>query len=175
MKNKNFAKIIVVFLLFFSLFVLASCDNTSTESHPEISQQTSKEETSETSTETSEQNPITVETEVKVFVGDTYQLEPQQNGVSASEFSYNTSNVNIATVTKKGEIKGKQDANVLSNGMGGIIGIIVDNSWFAFIGKNEVGLGDNKYLGKIIDSINIYYPGIDRTKNYIECCYDINQ
>lgn len=109
MKNKNFAKIIVVFLLFFSLFVLASCDNTSTESHPEISQQTSKGETSETSTETSEQNPITVETEVKVFVGDTYQLEPQQNGVSASEFSYNTSNVNIATVTKKGELKGKTE------------------------------------------------------------------
>ena len=109
MKNKNFAKILIVLLLIFSSFMLTSCDNTPTVSQPEMSKEISKEETSETSTETSKQNPITVETEITIFVGDTYQLEPQQNGVSASEFSYNTSNVNIATVTKKGEVKGKSE------------------------------------------------------------------
>lgn len=109
MNLKKFATVIVAFLLLFALFALTSCDNTPTESQPEISKSTSKEETSETSSETSKQNPITVETEVTVFVGDTYRLEPKQDGVSASDFSYNTSNVKIATVTTKGEITGKAE------------------------------------------------------------------
>lgn len=107
MKFNKFFNIIVITLLLSTLLLLCACDDTPTESRPEVSKAESREEVSETSTETSEKNPISIEDTITVFVGDTYQLEPQQSGATSSDFRYNTSNVNIATVTTKGVVTGK--------------------------------------------------------------------
>jgi len=107
MKFNKFFNIIVITLLLSTLLLLCACDDTPTESRPEVSKAESREEVSETSTETSEKNPISIEDTITVFVGDSYQLEPQQSGATSSDFRYNTSNVNIATVTTKGVVTGK--------------------------------------------------------------------
>ena len=107
MKFNKFFNIIVITLLLSTLLLLCACDDTLTESRPEVSKAESREEVSETSTEASEKNPISIEDTITVFVGDSYQLEPQQSGATSSDFRYNTSNVNIATVTTKGVVTGK--------------------------------------------------------------------
>ncbi len=107
MKFNKFFNIIVITLLLSTLLLLCACDDTPTESRPEVSKAESREEVSETSTETSEKNPISIEDTITVFVGDSYQLEPQQSGATSNDFRYNTSNVNIATVTTKGVVTGK--------------------------------------------------------------------
>ena len=66
-----------------------------------------------------------------------------------------------------GTVNGNGDIDVLSNGMGGIIGTCVDNAYFLFIGKEEV-LPENKYF----DSIEVPVVKSGQTINVIVYCYN---
>lgn len=110
MKQKTFIKICLLFILVVAMLTLSACDNTPTESSSNNSIATSIPETSDTSKEESKPtNPITIEETVTVYVGDTLKLEPSQTGATPSDFHFNTSNVNIATVSAKGIITGKAE------------------------------------------------------------------
>lgn len=65
-----------------------------------------------------------------------------------------------------GSITGMQDINILSNGIGGIIGTVVDNSWFLYLGKEEI-FPSNKYF----QSIEVSVLEWGETENNITNCY----
>lgn len=66
-----------------------------------------------------------------------------------------------------GTINGNGDIDVLSNGMGGIIGSCVDNAYFLFIGKEEV-LPENKYF----DAIEVPVVKMGQSVNEVMYCYN---
>lgn len=72
--------------------------------------------------------------------------------------------VSILCCYNKGTINGKQDINVLSNGLGGIIGTVVDNSYF--LGTEEIA-PISKYT-----EFTLPVLVIKETRNSISSCYN---
>ena len=66
-----------------------------------------------------------------------------------------------------GTINGTGDIDVLSNGMGGIIGSCVDNAYFLYIGKEEV-LPENKYF----DAFEVPVVKTGQSVNEVMYCYN---